>query len=195
MIETGHRDQRNDRCTPRLQEENDDEHHKRYRFEQRMDHRLDRGAHELRRVVHDAVVNAFGHVLLQLSHRGADVVRDLDGVRAGRLEDRDSDGLLVVEQRAQRVIGGTQLDARDIAQSRDLIVRSGFDDDVAEFLFGSEAALGIDRKLKSRFGSDGDAPTTPTAACTFSARTALTMSLAESPSSAAFAGSTQTRIE
>jgi hypothetical protein len=38
----------------------------------------------------------------------------------GRLEDADRDRLVVVEQRAQRVLGGAELDARDVAQPREL---------------------------------------------------------------------------
>jgi hypothetical protein len=61
---------------------------------------------------------------LDLLHGPADLVGDLDRVRAGRLEDRDGDGLLVVEQRAQRVFGGAELDAGDVAQARHRAIRA-----------------------------------------------------------------------
>ena len=43
-------------------------------------------------------------------------------VGAGRLVDADRDGVLVVEQRAQRVLGRAELDARHVAQARHLAV-------------------------------------------------------------------------
>ena len=49
-----HRQQRNDRGAPGLQEQDHHQHHQHHRFEQRVHHRLDRGADELRRVVDDA---------------------------------------------------------------------------------------------------------------------------------------------
>ena len=56
MIDTGTAEQRNDRRAPRLQEHDHDQHDERDRLEQRVDHRLDTGAHELRRVVDDLVL-------------------------------------------------------------------------------------------------------------------------------------------
>ena len=113
-----------------------------------LDHRLDRGAHELRRVVDDLVVHALGHGLLDLGHGAAHVVRDLQRVRARRREDADRHRRLVVEQRAQRVLGGAELDARDVAQARDRAARLALDDDVAELLLGLQAALRVDRQLE-----------------------------------------------
>ena len=45
-----------------------DEHDQRNRFKQRVDHGLDAGAHELRRVVDDLILNAGRHVGLQFLH-------------------------------------------------------------------------------------------------------------------------------
>ena len=58
-----HRDERDDRRAPRLQEHHDDDGDEQDGFEKRLDHRLDRLAHEDRRVVHDAVVHALGERL------------------------------------------------------------------------------------------------------------------------------------
>ena len=58
------------------------------------------------------------------------MIGDLDRVGAGRLEDRDGDRLLVVEQRAQAVLRGVDLDARDVAQPRDHAA-GVLDDDLA----------------------------------------------------------------
>ena len=79
-------------------------------------------------------------------HFGAHVVGELDRVRAGRLEDRNRHRLPIVEKRAQRVFGGTELDPGDIMQAGDLAVRTGLQDDVTEFLLGDEPALGVDRE-------------------------------------------------
>ena len=139
-----------------------------------MHHRLDRGAHELGRVVDDLVVHAFGHVLLDLRHRRAHVVGDLRcALEPGAWKIGDGHRRLVVEQRAQRVVGRAELDARDVAQPRDLAVGAGLDDDVAELLLVLQAALRVDRQLQVEARlTPGEAPTTPAAACTFCARIA-----------------------
>ena len=102
-----HRQERNDGSPPGLEEQDDHQYHQRDRFQQRVDHRLDRRAHELCGVVDDLVGYALGHVLLDLGHGGADVVGDLERVGARCLEDRDRHRLFVVEQRAQAVSGRT----------------------------------------------------------------------------------------
>ena len=84
-----------------LQEDDDDDDDESDGFEQRMDDGLDGGAHKLRRVIDDLVIDILRHRCLDLFHGGADLVGDLDRVRAGGLEDGNCDGLLVVEQRAQ----------------------------------------------------------------------------------------------
>ncbi len=77
-----------------------------------------------------------------------------------------ADGGLVVEQRAQRVLRGAELDAGDVAQARDVAVGAALDDDVAELLFGLQPALRVDRTAAGRCPAAlGDAPTTPAAAC------------------------------
>ncbi len=50
--------QRDDRSTPCLQEQDDDENDERDGFEQRVDDLLDRGANELRRIIDDLVLHA-----------------------------------------------------------------------------------------------------------------------------------------
>ena len=67
-----------------------------------------------RRVVDDAIVDAFRKRLLQRLHRRAHLRRCFDGVAAGPLEDADRRGRLVVEQAAQRVVARAQLDAADV---------------------------------------------------------------------------------
>ncbi|MGY4506005.1 hypothetical protein ACVWYH_009962 [Bradyrhizobium sp. GM24.11] len=76
------------------------------------------------------------------------MIGNLQRVGAGRLEDRDCDRLLVVEQRAQAVFGRAKLDARDVAQSHDFAARAGLDHDVAELFFVRQTSLGIDGELQ-----------------------------------------------
>ncbi len=145
-----HRQQRNDRRAPSLQEQDHHQHHQRHRFEQRVRDRLDARADELRRVIDDAVVHAFGKVFLQLGHRLAHVVRNLQRVGARRLEDRNGHRLLVVQQRAQAVFRRGQLDAGHVAQGGHRAVGRALEDDVAEFLLGLQAPLRIDGQLQVR---------------------------------------------
>jgi hypothetical protein len=126
------------------QEQDHHQHDQRDGFEQRVDHGLDGGADELGRIIDDRIVHAFRHVLLQLGHGCTHIVGDRNRVRSGRLKDRNGHGRLVVEQRAQRVFGCAELDAGDIAQSRDLGVAAGLDDDVAEFFLVLQPALGVE---------------------------------------------------
>ncbi len=118
----GHGRERNHRRAPGLQEQHDHEHDEQQRFEQRVHDGVDRLAHEHRRVVDDVVVDALRKVLRELRHLRAHLVRDVDRVAAGPLIDRDRGRGLVVEQRAQRVGARAELDARDVAESRDLAV-------------------------------------------------------------------------
>ncbi|KWT85151.1 hypothetical protein APY03_3954 [Variovorax sp. WDL1] len=143
-----HRQQRNDGSAPGLQEQDDHQHDQRDGFEQCVHHGIDGGAHELRRVVGDAVLQPFGHELRQLVHRLAHIGGDLQRVGTRRLEHADAHGLLVVQQRAQCVLGGAELDAADVAQPGHRAFRAGLDDDVAEFLFALQAPLRVDRQLR-----------------------------------------------
>jgi hypothetical protein len=142
-----HCQERNDGGAPGLQEQDHHQHHQRDGFQQRVHHRLDRGAHELRRVVGDAVFHAFGHVLVDLRHRLAHVGRDVERVGVGRLEHADADRVVVIEQRAQRIVGRAELEPADVAQPRHLATGTRLDDDVAELLFGLQPALGVDGQL------------------------------------------------
>ena len=145
-----YREQWNDGRAPGLQEQDHDDHHQQDRLAERLDHGLDRIAHEAGRVIHDAVVDALGEPLLELRHGLAHVVRELERVRPGRLEDRDGDRRLVVEQAAQRIVGCAQLDPSDIGQARDRAVFRGLDDDLAELFLGGQPALSVHRELEVR---------------------------------------------
>ncbi len=150
-----HGGQRDDRGAPGLEEKDHDQHHEQDRLDQRVDDRLDRAADEDRRVVDDVVVEPVGKILLQLDHRGAHLVGDVDRVGAGHLEDRHRHRDAVVEQRAQRVFGGAEFDAGQVAEMDELAVRTGLDDDGGEFLLGGEATLGVDEQLGVDRGARG----------------------------------------
>ena len=137
-----HSHQRNDRRAPGLQEQDNHQHHQNQRFEQGVNHRLDGTAHEDRRVIDDAEIHAFGEALLQLGHFRPHFVGDLDGVGAGALEDRDRHRRLVVQQRTQGVLAGTEFDPGDVLEARDFTVVAGANDDVLELFLSDQTALG-----------------------------------------------------
>jgi hypothetical protein len=86
------------------------------------------------RVVDDAVLDPLREARLQLVHGLAHGARQPQRVRSGRLEDSHGHGVVVVQQRAQRVPARGQLDAGHVAQPYDLSVGAGLDDDVTELL-------------------------------------------------------------
>ncbi|RMP63473.1 hypothetical protein ALQ20_200213 [Pseudomonas syringae pv. atrofaciens] len=114
-----------------------------------MNHCLDGAADEDRRVIDDAVVHAFREAFLELGHPCAYIVGDVDGVRAGTLEDRDGYRRLIIEQRAQRVLAGAQFDACNVLEASDFTVGTGSHDHVFELFLTDQAALSVDRHLKA----------------------------------------------
>ncbi len=81
----------------------------------------------------------------QFSGLRAHAVGQRDRVRARRLEDRDRDRLIVVQQRAQRVLGRAELEAGDVRQARHAAILAGLQYDRAELLLGDEPSLRVDR--------------------------------------------------
>ena len=116
-----HREQRDDRRAPGLQEHDHDEHDEQQRFEQGVDHGLDRLAHEdasgRRRSCSPRLP---GNRFLSSSIVARTLSESASALEPGRLEDRDRGRRLVVQQAAQRVFARAQLDARDVLQPRDL---------------------------------------------------------------------------
>jgi hypothetical protein len=116
-------------------------------FEQRVHHRLDRGAHELRRVVGDAVLHAFRHGLGQLVHRRAPASEISSALEPGAWKTpmptaACCSAASAASSRRRRVRAG------HVAQARDGAVGAGLDDDVAELLLVLQAALRVDRQLQ-----------------------------------------------
>ena len=54
---------------------------------------------------------------------------------------------LVVQQRAERVVAGGELESRHVAEPRDLAVGAGLEDDVAELLLVEQAAARVHAEL------------------------------------------------
>ncbi|OLB50387.1 MAG: hypothetical protein AUI08_05740 [Gemmatimonadetes bacterium 13_2_20CM_2_65_7] len=138
---------RDHRRTPGLEEQHHNKHDEQDRLEQRLHDFANAVAHVDRGVVDDPVLDAIGEVLLQLRHRGAHRTRELEGVRARRLEDRDRDSLFVVEHRAERVVARRELDPGHVPEASDFAVGPRLDDDVAELPLVEEAAAGVDAQL------------------------------------------------
>ena len=115
-----------------------------------MDHGFDRRAHELRRVVLDAVFHALREVFFQFVHLGAHVGRQLQRVGIRCLENTHADGRIIVQQRTQRVAVGAHFHARHVLQVRHGAVRIGAHDDGAKFLGRLQTALSIDGQLEVR---------------------------------------------
>jgi hypothetical protein len=136
-----HGGQRDQRGAPGLQEDDHHDHDQHDRLEQGLDHGLDRLAHEDRRVVDDAVLQACGEGLGDLGQLGAHVARELQRVGARRLEDRQRHRDLVVQQRAHRVARGAELDARDVREVQLLPLRTDLDDDLLELALLDEPPL------------------------------------------------------
>ncbi|MNH02936.1 hypothetical protein D3C79_621840 [compost metagenome] len=85
--------------------------------------------------------------MLELDHRLAHVVRNLQCVGAGQLVDQQRRGLFVVHQGAQRILPGGQFDPCHVAQAGDAAIRGGAHDHLTKRFFGIETPAGIDRDL------------------------------------------------
>ena len=142
-----HRHQRDDRGPPGLEEQHHDDHHQQDRLEQRLHHLADAVPHVDGRVVDDPVLHALGEVLLELLHRRAHGGRQLQRVRARRLEDADAHGVLVVQQRAERVVAGGELEPGHVPEPGDLAVGAGLEDDLAELLLVEQPAPRVHAEL------------------------------------------------
>ncbi len=138
-----HRDQRNDRRAPGLQEQDHHQHNQHHRFQQRLHHRADRITHKHRRVVRRRPFHIVRESCGQFVHFGAHRVRQIDGVCPRRLEDTNPDRVLVVELRTQRIAAGTHLNTRHVAQADDRTILRCFQDNIAELIFGMQTALGV----------------------------------------------------
>ena len=147
----GHGDERDDGGPPGLEEEDDDEDDEDDGLEEGVDDGVDGLPHEDGGIVGDGVVDALGELRLQFGHFVAHRLGHGEGVRSGELEDTHADGLLVVDEAAQGVLGAAHLGAGDVAEAELLAVGPGLHDDLLEFLLGDEAALRVHGELEGRF--------------------------------------------
>ena len=152
----------NDRRPPVLQEHQHDDEDEDERFDQRVNDAGDRLVDEHRRVVVDAIVDAFGKAALELLHLGADGLGRVERVGAGQLEDGQRDRWLAVEVAVDVVVLRAELDAfvddapigiarrlaNNVLEMDDAAVVARLEDDVFELLFGRQPAGRVDRQLK-----------------------------------------------
>ncbi len=103
-------DHRNHRRAPALQEDDDDQHDQRNRFQQRVHHGVDRLRDELGRVVDDPVFEPRREGLRRGLHLGLDRCGRGERVRSRPLEDAEEHRRLARQIGVRRVIGGAELD-------------------------------------------------------------------------------------
>jgi len=144
----GHGRERDDGRAPRLQKENNNNHDQEDRFNQRVNDGLDGMPHEHGRIIDDRKIDALGKILFQFLHGVTDIGGKLQGVGAGQLEDGNRHRRFIIQQRAQRVTVRADLHAGHVLQKSFLSVGADLDNDLAEFLGGCEAALGVDLQFK-----------------------------------------------
>ena len=144
----GESEKRNDGSAPGLEENEDDKNNEDERFNEGVADSANGFANEDGGIVGDGVVDTLGEGFFEALHGLANLERGFEGVGAGTLGDGKSGGRFVVEKAAQGVRAGAEFDATDIADTGDLAVFGSANDDVGEFVFGGETALGVDEELK-----------------------------------------------
>lgn len=80
-----------------LQEQNDHQYNQYHRFQQRLHHRANGIANENRRIVRCRPFHIFRETRGQFVHFGAHRVRQINGVRPGRLEDPNPNRVFIVK--------------------------------------------------------------------------------------------------
>ena len=141
-------EKRNDGSAPGLEKDEDDKNDEDERFDESVTDSANRFANEDGGIVGDGVVDALGKGFFEALHGLANLERGFEGVGAGTLGNGKSGGRFVVEKAAEGVGAGAEFDATDIADAGDLAVFGSTNDDVGEFVFGGETALGVDEELE-----------------------------------------------
>ena len=144
---SGGRDQHR---APVLQEDENDDQHQNGRLDQRAINFGDRGPHEFRGVVRDAVDEALREALRELVHFRFHLIGDRDRVGVRQERDGDAGGRPAVEVERLAVGLGPELGVANVADSGDLsaVRRIDLDDDILELGGIVEAASEIQRVLK-----------------------------------------------
>ena len=115
----GHRDHRDERRSPGLQEEEHDREHQQRRLKNGFGYLPDRRIDEARGVERNGVVDVVGEAGLEVRHARSHELRDLERVGARLQERRHADGGLAVDGVVGVVVERAKLDARDVAQPQD----------------------------------------------------------------------------
>ena len=140
-----HGGRRNEHRAPVLQEDENDDQHQNGRLDQRAINFVDRGPHEIRRVVGDAVDEALREALGELVHFRFHLVGDRNRVGVRQERDGDAGGRSAVEIERLAVGLGAELGVANVADSGDLsaVRRIDLDDDILELGGIVEAASEI----------------------------------------------------
>ncbi len=140
-----HRDRRDERRTPALQEHEHHDDDEDDRLHQGPHHVFDRQLDEQRRVLREGISVAGGKALRRLFDLGLDQFGGRECVGARRQADRDARPGMAIDA-AQDAIGvGTKLDPRHVRQPHDRAVGLGLDHDVGELRRRRQARLRRDR--------------------------------------------------
>ena len=151
MSETGTASSGMMRRAPGLQEDQDDEHHERDRFEERLLHFVDRFAHRRRSGRKRSCSRGpAGNAVFSSSIFARTASEVASAFEPGSWKMPMRGGRLAAELTVDRVIPRRQLHPRHVAHASDLAVRARLDDDVAELLLVREPALRVDGVLKCR---------------------------------------------
>jgi hypothetical protein len=133
---------------PILQEGEDDHEHQDRRLIEGLIDLADRLLDELGGVERDVITEPLREFGRQRRHFSADLIADLERVRAGRLEDREPGGRPAIEPEVLAVGLGAEFDAADVAYSCDAAVRGGLDDHVREAVGLAQSAHHVEGVLE-----------------------------------------------
>ncbi len=132
---------RDQRRTPALQEQEDDEHDQHEGYEQRLDHLFQGFGDERRRAVRNGVHHAWRKMGRLVFHHLLALLGDVERIGIRLQEDPDQRSRDVVVGTADRIVGSSELDAGHVFEAHHLPVAGLPDDDVLEFADLDQAAL------------------------------------------------------
>ncbi len=149
----GHREQRDQRRTPVLQKDEDDDRDERHRDQQRVDHLVNRRGDEGSRVEPDLVMHACRERLLQLRHPLDVRVAHCERVGARAEVHDDRRDRLPVVHADEAVVARAEAHGAHIGNAQHGAVGARADDDVSEFLRRAQPPHRRDgeRELRARW--------------------------------------------
>ena len=142
-----HGEQRDNRCAPALQEDEDDEHDEQQCLDEGVNHLFDGGIDVVRAVKDRLHLEPGRERLLRLRKHLAYLGKGNHRIRIRGEPDTETDGRVAVELRDDIVLPLARLDACHILQADERAVLARGDDDVAELLRRRQASLHLARKL------------------------------------------------